>query len=132
MKIAEQERERLLVRMPAHPRDERRMRHAHAEEEAIRVRLGQRLLRRRHRHRVATPDVRDAGRDDEPLRPREQHGRMRERLAPERFGNPQRLEPELLDLPRRRLRLRRRKNIQEVPDPDASDVHRHLVPRSRG
>ena len=36
VEIAAQERERLLVRVPAHAGDERRVRHAHAEQEAVR------------------------------------------------------------------------------------------------
>ena len=50
-----------------------------------------------HRKRVARIDIRDAGSEDDPLGARREVGRMRERLAPDRLGNPERPVAVLFD-----------------------------------
>ncbi len=75
IEIAPHRGQRFPVVVAAHA-DERRMAHAHAEEETIGIGFGERLLRRRHRGRVAHPDVGDPGRDHDARRPGEEQRRL--------------------------------------------------------
>src|SRR5690606_33119758 len=86
-------------------------------------------LCRRHRHRIARPDVRDPGRDDQAATPGEEQRRAREGLAPDRFGNPERAEAEVLDFARRGLRFLGRKHVEESPNSDLAELHLRVPPR---
>jgi arylsulfatase A-like enzyme len=66
-----------------------RMTHADAEKESARIRLGKSACAVRHRHRVARPEARDAGRDREPFRRRQQQAGVRKGfLGAEPLGHP--------------------------------------------
>src|SRR5207248_8455100 len=87
------------------------------------------LRRRRHRHRVACPDIRDTGGENELVGIAEQAGRMRERFAPNRLGDPERAVSEPLSLLRQLDGLAGIQGVEKEPTSKFADIHRSLVAR---
>jgi len=80
---------------------------ADPEQEAPRIGVGERPGAVRHRHRIARVDVGDAGGHDGALCPGEQRRRLREALLRlDTLAEPDRAEPELLELARSRASSR--------------------------
>jgi hypothetical protein len=90
LEVAAHGRDRLLVSVAAHAGDEMAVRHADALYEAAAGRFADREPERVHRHRIARVDVGDAGGEDEAARVLAEIGDQRERIAADRFGQPER------------------------------------------
>jgi hypothetical protein len=146
VEILRHRRHGLAVLVLAEAGDEMLVRDAEPQHEAPAGELGQRLLDRAHRHRIARVDVGNAGGQQEPLGARRQVAVECERVASDRFGNPQRRVAERLDAARERRRLVGRQEVQEGPHAEASEIHvarssraahvaahrRHVEPDARG
>ena len=89
---------------------------AEPENEAARQHLGQRLVDRPRRHRVASVDVRDAGGVRDALRAGAEICDQRERVATDRLGRPQRSVALRFDGGRELRRLGRREAVESGPD----------------
>src|SRR6266852_2394659 len=116
----------LVVAMAAQIGDERLVAHADPKQEAATRHVGDRLGRRRHRDRVARPDIRDTGREYDSFGMRGEVGRMRKRLASDRLGNPHRTVAEFFGLTCELHAFRRRHRVEEKPNADFADIHASL------
>jgi hypothetical protein len=96
---------------------------ADPEQEAAAGKFGDGLGGRRHSQRIARVDVGDAGGEGQALGARGEVGRMRERLAPDRLGNPQRSVAVLFDLARELRALDRGHPVVEEPHSIFADIH---------
>jgi hypothetical protein len=96
---------------------------ANAEQEAPAGQLSNGFRRSRHRNRIASIDIRDAGGDVEAAGVGEQIRRMRKRFAADRLWNPQGLVAKFFDLLRELRRLRRSHRVEEKPQSKFSEFH---------
>src|SRR4051794_32039679 len=115
--VVAHERQRLAVVL-ATDVEQRLVGDADAEDEPAGERFPECELAGGHRQRVARPDVRDAGGDDERVRRGEQQLGSRQDLTTDRLTRPQRAVAELLHLPRRIPHDRCGREV-ELPGPDA-------------
>ncbi len=123
-------RDRPRIRVTARI-DLARMADAEPEQEPVVERVGEDARRIRRRDGVPSPDVRDAGRDADPLRRAEQDGGVRERLArAEALRVPERVVAEPLHLARGGTRIRRRRHGERAaPDADPPELHAPTIVR---
>ena len=115
---------RLAINVASHLFDAWLVADSDAEQEAVRVRFRERLLRRRHGHSVAGVDVGDPSRHDNPAGSGQQQTGVAEGLAPQRLGEPDGRVAQPLQLADGLLRLRGGLVVEGAgPDADAAEFH---------
>src|SRR5437773_9906955 len=89
------------------------MAHAKPENKPVRISLGQRLLPRSHGHGIASVNICNSRRDNDPASCRKQQAGMRKRFASRGLAEPNCAVPELLQFAGGFLRLRSRMRSEE-------------------